>query len=331
MRIRTVAALVTAATVTAGASLSTLSARSQGPGAFQPGQPTGVNGAYLGQTPPGTTPVVFAPGIVSLDTSVEGWGTMSPDGKEFYFHAAGRTPGATVAEPPGRARFGPQPLAIMVTRLGPGGWTFPEQVAATAGYSARGPHVSLDNKRLYWEWLRAVPSGEADPLNLGTGIWASERTREGWSAPSYVGQAMAVTTSTSGDLFASDLSELDKGVERVARVVMQGGKFARFERLQGGFDRVLSDKVRNTAHPVVAPDGTYMLFDSGAGPARVCFRNADGSWGDAIDLSEHGLDPRMQVTSVSPDGKYVFLAKNGDIYWVSAQMVTALRPGPSGK
>ncbi len=326
MTIRTAAALVAVVAATTGTLLSTPSVLAQGPTQAQPGQSTGVKGAYLGQTPPGTVPVLFAPGIVSLDTSVEGWGTMSPDGKEFYFQAAGRTPGATVAEPTGRGRFSSQPLAIMVTRLGPDGWTFPEQVVVTAGYSARGPHVSRDNKRLYWEWLRAVPAGDADPLNLGTGIWAAERTRDGWSAPSYVGQAMAVTTGASGELFASDLSELDKGIERVARVTMQSGKFARFERLQGGFDRVLSERVRNTAHPVVAPDGSYLIFDGGGPPARVCFRNADGRWGDATDLSEHGLDPRMQVTSVSPDGRYIFLAKAGDIYWVSAALVTALRP-----
>jgi hypothetical protein len=41
--------------------------------------------AYLGQTPPGDTPEVFAPRIVSFDTRLETYPTFSPDGKELYF------------------------------------------------------------------------------------------------------------------------------------------------------------------------------------------------------------------------------------------------------
>ena len=39
---------------------------------------------YLGQTPPGTTPVLFAPGIVSTD-AVELNAVFAPDGREFFF------------------------------------------------------------------------------------------------------------------------------------------------------------------------------------------------------------------------------------------------------
>ncbi len=43
-----------------------------------------LKGPYLGQKPPGLTPEVFAPGIVST----KGWevsGVFTPDMKEFYF------------------------------------------------------------------------------------------------------------------------------------------------------------------------------------------------------------------------------------------------------
>jgi hypothetical protein len=291
--------------------------------AYRPGQPTGIKGPYFGQTPPGTTPVLFAPGIVSLAGSNEGFCTMSPDGTEFFFAASGRVADVVVAPPPGKARFAAaNPPVIMVSRLTPGGWTFPEQAAFTSGFAAREPHVSLDNKRLYWEWFRSVPAGESDPLNLGTGVWASERTATGWSVPAFVGQAMVVTTDEAGDVYVTDLSELATGAQHVAKAVLKDGKFSRLERVQGGFERF----GKNTAHPVIAPDGSYLLFDTGGPPTQVCFRNADGTWGDPIDLSEHGLERGMTATSVSRDGNYLFFAKGGDIYWASATLVTALRP-----
>lgn len=296
---------------------------------YKPGQATGVMGPYFGQAPPGTTPVLFAPGIVSMAASVDGWASMSPDGTEFFFEASGRTPGAQVAPPAGRARFAGNPPAVMVSRLGPGGWTFPEQAAFTSGFAAREPHVSLDNKRVYWEWFRALPAGEPDPGNLGTGIWAADRTSSGWSEPKFVGQGMAVSTTSDGGIFVTDLSELATGNAYVARVQVKDGKFARFERLQGGPETLRSEKVRNLAHPSAAPDGSYLLFDTGGPPSRLCFRNEDGTWGEPIDLSQHGLPKAF--TSVSPDGKYLFLSMKGDIYWVSAQVIEALRPAKAGK
>ena len=43
-----------------------------------------LQGPYLGQKPPGMTPEIFAPGIVST-AEFEFAGTFSPDGKEYFF------------------------------------------------------------------------------------------------------------------------------------------------------------------------------------------------------------------------------------------------------
>ena len=43
--------------------------------------PPGLNGEYLGQSPPGDVPVVFAPGIISVDSTIEhGSPAFSHDG-----------------------------------------------------------------------------------------------------------------------------------------------------------------------------------------------------------------------------------------------------------
>ena len=42
-----------------------------------------LTGPYLGQTPPGMTPEIFAPGIVSLEEFHDFKGAFSADGKEY--------------------------------------------------------------------------------------------------------------------------------------------------------------------------------------------------------------------------------------------------------
>jgi hypothetical protein len=44
---------------------------------------------YFGQTPPGDTAVVFAPGVISRTDRYETGITFSPDGNEVYFEASG--------------------------------------------------------------------------------------------------------------------------------------------------------------------------------------------------------------------------------------------------
>ena len=64
-------------------------------------------------------------------------------------------------------------------------------------------------------------------------------------------------------------------------------------------------------------------------PFFLCFRGDAGEWGDAIDLTEHGVDPDAGLASISPDGKYMFFFKPYDIYWVSTRLIERLRP-PAG-
>ncbi len=93
-----------------------------------------LKGPYLGQKPPGMTPEVFAPGIISSPDHRElAGGTFSPDGKEYYF-----------------TRSIDNDWVIMVSRLEPEGWTFPEPVKFSEGFTALEPHVTLDNRRIFW-------------------------------------------------------------------------------------------------------------------------------------------------------------------------------------
>ncbi len=71
-----------------------------------------LKGPYLGQTPPGKTPAIFAPGVVSTEAH-EFSCSLTPDGTEFYFARKHPALNQTV---------------VMWTRFRDGVWTEPEVV-----------------------------------------------------------------------------------------------------------------------------------------------------------------------------------------------------------
>lgn len=248
---------------------------------------------------------VFAPGIVSGPDSTEFSGTFSPDGTEYYFYRVAADSSAT----------------ILFSTLVDGEWTAPEQLPETAGYDAYTPHLTFDNQRLYFGWRHPAPEGQPGPPSE-IGIYVLKRTQAGWSEPEFAGGGMFPSSSRDGQMYVTDLSSRDiNGQTSLARITLQGDRFAEYETLP------ITSGRGSQAHPCIAPDGSYLLFDvQGGAYLFVSFRNADGSWGDAIDLTQHGFDRMAGGASISPDGKYLFFALRDDIWWVDASVIEALRP-----
>jgi len=265
---------------------------------YAPGQPTGVKSFYFGQTPPGMKPEIFAPGIISMALSKEYACTFSPDLKEFYFTKGGA------------------PQLIMFSKLTDAGWTYPEPVGFSAGFSAHEPHVAFDNKRIFWGWFKAPPEGEPQMLQ-NYGIYMSERMGEKWSDARYVGQGMFVSSSRDGRMYLTE--------ESLSEFTLVNGRIANSKPLVG-MENIKKD-YEGGAHPCIAPDGSYVVFDvEGGSHLFVSFKKADGTWSDAIDLAKHGFDRNAGIASISPDGKYLFFENKGDIYWVSTQVIRDLKP-----
>lgn len=258
---------------------------------------------YLGQTPPGTEPEIFAPGIVSDPdpNATEYSGTFSPDGSEYYFFRFYENSG-------GRLLF---------SKAADGKWTVPEQLAFTAEYGASEPHLTFDNQRLYFMWRHPVPEGQPDLPSY----YFVERTPGGWTEPKFAGQGMFMSSSRDGEIFTTDMSMYDYGTTYLAIVTTVDGVFTNYKRLE------IQPRLGRQAHPCIAPDGSYILYDvEGGSHLFVSFKKADGSWGEGIDLAKHGFDRLAGGAYVSPDGKYLFFSLNGDIWWVDIEVVESLRP-----
>jgi hypothetical protein len=141
------------------------------PSADPPPQFADRTGPYLGEKPPGLTPELFAPGLVSTG-GFERDVAITPDGREIYFGLAGPSY---------------QYSTIVVTRLVDGRWTEPTVVPSLDDprYLNLEPALSSDGNTLFF--LTTRPDTAAGGQAGNQDIWSSRRTSTGWSSPSNLG------------------------------------------------------------------------------------------------------------------------------------------------
>ncbi|TFG79929.1 MAG: hypothetical protein E4H23_04295 [Chrysiogenales bacterium] len=279
-----------------------------------------LKGDYLGQPLPGETPVVFARGIISTDSTIEhGAPTFSPDGNEVFWQSNLR-----------HKEKETQIFGMTMKRIG-GKWTAPE----ISPYDS-GPVFSPNGKRLYF-----LPFGKEKGEENGP--YFVEKKGNGWSEPKCLGlfarfpelkYAYNLSITRNGTLYflghAAGLgSRNDFGIYRTELI---NGEYAKPELLPPSINA--PGKMLNWT-PFIAPDESYLLFSSNRLNSQedlfLCFRQPDGSWTDAVSLGATiNTDRGERFPAVSPDGKYLFFTRwvsdgNEDVFWVSAGIIGKLK------
>jgi hypothetical protein len=115
------------------------------------------------------------------------------------------------------------------------------------------------------------------------------------------------------------------GSECLAIIKQVNGEYLKLEKLGDPFN-----KVKQSMHPYVSADESYIIFGSGR-PAQsvlLCsFKNADGTWSEPKEIN---LGMNAGQPFVTNDGKYLFFSSGvpgqGDIYWVDAKIIEQLQP-----
>lgn len=271
---------------------------------------------YFDQVPPGTTPAVFAPGKVSLPGQFEFGATYSKNRNEFYYGV----------ETNGKAE-------TRLMKFENGKWVGPEKLLVHEVYSYNDPFLSPDEQRLY------VIS---DRPKTGTGekkdydIWYIQRNAGKWSEPVNAGNNI----NTSGNEYYISFtkggkmyfSSNGKGNAEKKQYDIYASEFK-----NGQFQpAVAAGSGVNTEHyeadVFVAPDESYLVFAAnrpgglGSGDLYVSFRQPDGKWSPAKSLGNAiNTDTDDFCPYVSPDGKYLFYASRGDVYWVSTEVLNKFR------
>lgn len=311
-----------------------------------------LSGPYLGQTPPGKSPEIFAPGIVCTGI-MERDVAVSADGREIYFGAA----------------IGNM-VTILWTRLRQGRWSEPEVApfAADASYFHFEPALSADGRRVYFLTNRHGKDKPDKPGWAYQNIWAADRLDDGrWSEPydpfpalNAEGRQFFPSLTRNGVLY---FTRVDPKTRKpaICRCRPVNGEYVAAEKLP--------EQVNGVGTPYnafIAPDESFLIAcvdgrpcDSNPGEANyfVFFRDPGDRWSDGVALGPEVNRKGSTAMSpyVTPDGKFFFFAaqmtaerfrgpfagwtlgrlldmsssaQNGnyDIYWVDAGVIAALRP-----
>jgi hypothetical protein len=285
-------------------------------------------GPYLGQTPPGTTPQVFAPNAVSTSDH-ELNSVFTPDGREFYF---------TVERDDGR-------WTIMRSVLENGRWTPPAPASFSGKWSDVDLFITADGRQLYFCSNRPL-QGDA-PKDFD--IWVSERSGAGWAEPRNMGAPINSpfaefypTLTRDGTMYFQSRRPGGQGAVDIWRSRLRDGRYAEAECLPApvntsGFE----------GDAFIAPDESYLIVSTRLGTSAppagssgttttggapplppplglfLSVPRPDGTWSPLVSLGDGINSPvgGVNCEMLSPDGRYFFFTRGGDIYWVAASVI----------
>lgn len=278
-----------------------------------------LKGPYLGQRPPGMTPEIFAPGVISTDAS-EGCSYFSTDQKLFLFV---------------RARADKNGIFIMKQKGGV--WSQPRLATFSVSKYDWDFAFAPDDKTVVVSSGRPIEKG-GEPVR-DYYLWKTERTGDVWSKPKLLPSPVNTGKHDSYPCVTEDgtlyfFSNREGGLGR--------GDIYRAKSVNGQYPKVenLGAPINTEHHEVdafVVPDESYMIFCSnkpggfGKADLYVTFRQKDGAWSDPVNMGEKINSSYSEyIPSISPDGNYFFFTTdktgNRDIYWVDAKIIKKLKP-----
>lgn len=283
-------------------------------------QEKSISGPYLGQKPPGSTPEIFAPGIISTKNR-EAFLVTYPGGTELCYGLISMKNNHVAT-------------SIVTMRVKGESWTKPEPVFPSEEYVDAYLAIHPDGSRLFFQSDRPVDKSESD---FTWNIWCADRVGETWGEPEPIGKPVNGRNHVSGPSVTRDgtmyctLMEIG-GPSDLYRSKYINGVYQEPERLP---DNVNS--VRQQFDSYIAPDESYLIFNAvlkdsyGGVDLYVSFREKTDKWSDPVNLGPaiNTGDDESSAT-ISPDGKYIFFGRmNGkndlDIYWVNSNYLNKLK------
>jgi hypothetical protein len=271
------------------------------------------DGPYLGQTPPGSTPEIFAPGLVSLTGRRDTKAVFSPDGQECFL--------GTVLN---------STFTLLYTKVDSGGhWLDFVEADFLNKTGKREPFVALDGEKLFF-------TGDV------ADIYVSTKSGDQWSAASRVGNPISTgseewhpTLTSDGTLYFCSTRDEDYFIYRSR---LNEGQYTEVERL----DSTINTPGYGAWDPYIAPDESYIIFTSqrpggyGRADQYISYLGGDSSWSEPQNLGSAINTGAIEYGSyVSYDGEYYFFSRpagwganiEADIYWVSTNFIDSIRSG----
>ncbi|MBK6345134.1 MAG: T9SS type A sorting domain-containing protein [Bacteroidales bacterium] len=269
-------------------------------------QPIPPDSLYLGQTPPGDTPQIFAPGIISLAGRTEYGVSISPDGAEMLF-AIGNYPDKRT----------------MIVEYKNNHWSNPDTVSFSVTRSAEEAIYSPDGQRVYYYAFNPPnPVGGAD-------LCYSVKSGQAWSEPINLGSPLNTPQSEYHPCIVADSSVYFEN---------SSGKICYSKYLNGSYQpriilpSLFNDQGNAWGNPFVSPDESYFIFNSartggfGGTDLYIAYKKDDGTWTNPKNLGNVINTPTNECGSeITDDNLYLTYVSDNDIYWVSSGFIDSLR------
>ncbi len=265
-----------------------------------------LNGKYLGQMPPGDTPIIFAAGIVSASGRYEYGVSFTPDLKEIYFTAHKKG----------------QSAAVYFSKLNGNNWTIPKKANLTSG-EKRAEMEAFVNPTGDKIYFTAYDSSDVK-------IWSASRSGDWWINPTQLESPINEdivfysNEAKNGNLYYKNVSK---------------GKLYYAPQKDGEFPEIFDTGIEYGSHAFMAPSQDFLVLDAKKENDKtkdkdihVCFKKEDGTWTNPINLgSEINSDFNETCPSITPDGKYLFFSRYNEeggipnVYWVNADIITKVK------
>ncbi len=265
---------------------------------------------YFGQTPPGNTPQIFAPGIVSKPGRNEAVITFSPDGASVFFYIEKYPQPGT-----------PYTLFASYTN---NHWTDPDTIPFTVGRSTGEPFFAFNGNRVYMFASNAVNHAGVVDLSY------SEKQGADWSNPISMGNPPNSEAYQYHPCIVGDTSiYFSSYAGDICRCQYDNGLYQNRIILPVPVNHIGS---QTWGDPYVSSDESYMILKSvrpegyGQNDLYIAYKKSDGTWTNPKNLGSIINTPGEETSGdITPDGLYMTYGRNSDMYWVSAGFIDSLR------
>jgi hypothetical protein len=277
---------------------------------------TKLTGEYLGQEPPGTTPEIFAPGIVTYSSFNHASPAIFTDCKEIYWTSKDRE-------------------AILVSKLNNGNWSDPVVLSVLNGFRADCPVISPDGKKMLFNSSHPIDKNDLNPSEK---IWFIERAGNEWSTPKPLSVEInsehlhwQVSIDLQGNVYFGSERSGSKGKDDIFVSRYVDGRYSH--------PISMSDSINTEMHestPFIAPDGKYIIFSRAVKTnghdqhdLYISYNKKDKGWTKAQNLgSKINSEFSEGCPYISPDGQYFFFLRLAqglsEIYWINTKHIQTL-------
>jgi WD40-like Beta Propeller Repeat len=214
---------------------------------------------------------------------------------------------------------------IMVSRRVKGRWSAPQPASFSGQWFDQDPVVAPDGSYLLFNSDRPVKAG-AEPLLQsyfsggpapGSNIWRVDRQGQSWGEPVWIGATINSdvfidfgSIAADGTLYFMRWDPNEKSMH-LWRSPYKDGSYRAPEFV------TLGDPKETIHDPAVAPDQSFIVFDSGrvkGGLGRLCIAFREGDhWGAPIDMGDRLNQDLPWGAHLDPDGSTVYFTGTSGI------------------